>query len=90
MWPMTEDRILLLSVDIDEGRMVIARNNRIRRATDGYARLVEAAVRLHARELAQQLGMDGDGPLPQDFGDRLGDLLVSAPPVARSNGDESA
>ncbi|MDA1359530.1 hypothetical protein O1R50_07850 [Glycomyces luteolus] len=68
----------------------IAAHRGIRRATDGYARLVEAAVRLHTRELAQQLGLDCDGPLPQDFGDRLGALLGSAPPVSPSNGDEPA
>lgn len=53
----------------------------VRRATDGYARLVEAAVRLHARELAEHFGVQCDGPLPQDFGDRMGDLFGSAPPV---------
>jgi hypothetical protein len=61
---------------------------RTRDATDGYARLVEAAVRLHARELAQLLGIDDTGPLPADAGDRFGELLGSAPPVVPGAGLE--
>lgn len=59
-----------------------------RTAVDGYALLVEAAVRLHARDLSQQLGVACDGALPTDFGDRLGDLLGSAPPVAPTDRPE--
>jgi hypothetical protein len=59
---------------------------RTRGATDGYARLVEAAVRLHTRELAQHLGIDHAGPLAPDAGDRFGELLGSAPPVVPGAG----
>lgn len=55
--------------------------SRTRAATDTYARLVEAAVRLHARDLAQSLGIECDGALPADAGDRFDELLGSAPPV---------
>ncbi|MGH8881816.1 MAG: hypothetical protein ACRD0P_31455, partial [Stackebrandtia sp.] len=57
-------------------------HRRTRAATDGYARLVEAAVRLHTRDLAQRLGIDFAGPLPADAGDRFDELLNSAPPAA--------
>lgn len=62
---------------------------RTRSATDGYARLVEAAVRLHTRELAHHLGIDHTGPLSPDVGDRFSDLLGSAPPVVPGAGPES-
>jgi hypothetical protein len=55
---------------------------RTRAATDSYARLVEAAVRLHARDLAQRLGFEYAGPLPADAGDRFDELLNSVPPPA--------
>jgi hypothetical protein len=53
--------------------------NRVRSATDTYALLVEATVRLQARDLAQRLGVACDGPLSTVDGDRLTDLLSSAP-----------
>jgi hypothetical protein len=56
-----------------------------RAATDGYARMVEAAVRLRARDLAQQLGLTDDGPLPADAGDRFDELLNSVPLVESGN-----
>jgi len=55
---------------------------RTRAATDSYARLVEAAVRLHARDLAQRLGIEFAGPLPADAGDLFDELLNSVPPAA--------
>lgn len=54
---------------------------RTRDATEGHARLVEAAVRLNVRELAQRLGIDHAGPLTPDSGERFGELLGSAPPI---------
>ncbi|HVV11950.1 hypothetical protein [Amycolatopsis sp.] len=58
---------------------IVARG-RTRTATDTYARLVEAAVRLYARDLAQRLGIECDGALPADAGNRFDELLNSAPP----------
>ena len=55
---------------------------RTRAAADSYSRLVEAAVRLHARDLAQRLGFECAGPLPADAGDRFGELLNSLPSPA--------
>ncbi|MGW3247396.1 hypothetical protein [Streptomyces sp. NPDC001070] len=62
---------------------------RTRDATDGYARLVEAAVRLHVRELAQRLGIDPAGPLSSHVGDRFSELLGSAPPIVPDARSES-
>lgn len=64
--------------------LVAAGYRRTRSAADAFARLVEAAVRLHTRELARHLGIEHSGPLPTDAGDRFGDLLGSAPPVVPS------
>jgi hypothetical protein len=58
---------------------------RTRSTTDGYAQLVEAAVRLHSRDLARQLGLDYDGPLAADAGDRFDELLNSTPPAVESH-----
>jgi hypothetical protein len=52
---------------------------RTRSAADGYARLIEAAVRLHARDVAHQLGIDFSGPLPVDAGDRISEVIDSVP-----------
>ncbi|NBH05915.1 hypothetical protein GTY80_22005, partial [Amycolatopsis sp. SID8362] len=61
--------------------LAITARTRTRTATDGYARLVEAAVRLHARDLAGQVGIDFAGPLPADAGDRFDEVFASAPPL---------
>ncbi|GAB7186771.1 hypothetical protein ATKI12_6602 [Kitasatospora sp. Ki12] len=45
--------------------------HRTRTATDTYAQLLEAAARLHATDLAQQLGIDHTGPLTHDLGRSL-------------------
>jgi hypothetical protein len=66
--------------------LALSAHRRIRGATDDYARLVEAAIRLHARDLTQRLGIECPGPLPADIGDQLGELLGSAPPVAADSG----
>ncbi|MFD5099408.1 hypothetical protein [Streptomyces albidochromogenes] len=44
---------------------------RLRAAVDAYAQLLEAAVRLHAVELAVQLGTEHAGPLDRLLGDVL-------------------
>jgi hypothetical protein len=62
--------------------LAVAAHRRTRAATDDYARLVEAAVRLRARDLARQLGIELTGPLPADAGDRFYEVLGSTPPPA--------
>jgi hypothetical protein len=49
---------------------------RFRAATDTYATLVEAAVRLHSRELAQHLGIGHNGPLTKRTGAALTGYLA--------------
>lgn len=66
--------------------LVVVCRHRVRASADAYARLVEAAVRLHTRGLAQQLGMECEGPLGGDVGDRLTEVLGSAPPVGSGEG----
>jgi hypothetical protein len=44
---------------------------RIRNTTDTYAQLMEAAARLHAADLAAQLGIDHSGPADPALGDAL-------------------
>ncbi|MFD4604363.1 hypothetical protein ACFWPQ_40900 [Streptomyces sp. NPDC058464] len=53
---------------------------RTRSAADTYATLLEAAARLHARDLAAQLGLDPAGPFTQESGDTLGRHLTPSPP----------
>ncbi|MFD2415705.1 hypothetical protein [Amycolatopsis pigmentata] len=62
--------------------LAIAARGRTRAATDTYAQLVEASVRLHTRDLAERLGIECAGPLPPDAGDRFDEVLGSAPPLA--------
>ena len=52
-------------------------HRRARAATDTYALLVEAAVRLHSVALAQQLGLPHEGPLDREAGWALTSLLHS-------------
>ncbi|WP_141747266.1 hypothetical protein [Streptomyces agglomeratus] len=52
---------------------------RTRTAADTYATLLEAATRLHARDLAEHLGLD-PCPLTQDVGDSLTRHLSPSPP----------
>ncbi|WP_159064566.1 hypothetical protein [Streptomyces olivochromogenes] len=60
--------------------LVITSWRRTRTAADTYATLLEAAVRLHARDLAGQLGLDCDS-LSHESGDALTrHLTPSAPP----------
>ncbi|MFF7174777.1 hypothetical protein [Streptomyces pseudovenezuelae] len=53
---------------------------RTRTAADIYATLLEAAVRLHARDLANHLGLDPAGPLTHESGDALTRHLTTSPP----------
>ncbi|MBT3150003.1 hypothetical protein HTV45_03620 [Streptomyces sp. CHD11] len=53
---------------------------RTRTATDTYATLLEAATRVHARDLADRLGLDATGPLTAEAGDALTRLLVPSTP----------
>ncbi|MFF4503012.1 hypothetical protein [Streptomyces sp. NPDC001401] len=55
--------------------LVTAARLRIRVAVDSYALLLDASVRLHAGNLARTLGLDLNGPLDRDTGDRIGRLL---------------
>jgi len=71
------DRIHGVSVRLP----ALTARTRTRTATDGYARLVEAAVRLRARDLGCQVGLDFEGPLPADAGDRFDEVFASAPPL---------
>lgn len=71
-WPALILAILLVS---------IARH-RIRDAADTYATLLEAAVRVHAGELVQTLGIEGTDPASIQAGDKLMSLLRSTVPVA--------
>ncbi|MFI1030989.1 hypothetical protein [Streptomyces sp. NPDC020951] len=50
--------------------------HRFRAATDGYATLVESAVRLHAQDLARQLGIGRRGPLTLAHGAALSAYLT--------------
>ncbi|MFJ8162346.1 hypothetical protein ACIRBY_15635 [Streptomyces sp. NPDC096136] len=52
---------------------------RTRAATETYALLVEAAVRVHAAELARSLGLDVPATLTQAVGDALTRLLATSP-----------
>lgn len=58
---------------------LIART-RTRTATDTYALLLEAATRIHARDLADRLGLDPTGPLTPDTGALLTFRLTPTPP----------
>ncbi|MFE1989166.1 hypothetical protein [Streptomyces mirabilis] len=53
---------------------------RTRAATDTYALLLEAATRLHTRDLAARLGLDATGPLGPEVGDTLTRHLTPTPP----------
>ncbi|MFE6846471.1 hypothetical protein [Streptomyces sp. NPDC057686] len=60
--------------------IAVTSRQRTRSAADGYATLLEAATRLHARDLAGLLGMDPPGPLTPEAGDALGLHLAPSPP----------
>ncbi|WP_217572248.1 hypothetical protein [Streptomyces sp. GbtcB7] len=53
---------------------------RTRTAADTYATLLEAAARLHTRDLADHLGLDPVGPLTHESGDNLTRHLTTSPP----------
>ncbi|MBO0914951.1 hypothetical protein [Streptomyces laculatispora] len=59
---------------------------RVRSATDTYAQLLEAAARLHATDLAAQLGIDHDGPLSPILGDALTRQLRTRTTIASASG----
>ncbi|KAA9158556.1 hypothetical protein FPZ12_022200 [Amycolatopsis acidicola] len=61
--------------------LAIGARGRVRATTDTYAQLVEAAVRLHTRDLAERLGIEYAGPLTPDAGETFDEVLGSAPPV---------
>ncbi|MDI5973545.1 hypothetical protein POF50_030105 [Streptomyces sp. SL13] len=54
--------------------------HRVRAGADLYAQLLEAAVRVHAGELAAQLGLDHAGPLDAALGEDLTRLLLTRVP----------
>lgn len=61
--------------------LILAGRHRVRSAADVYATLLEAATRLYARELAQNLGFEPPaGPLPRELGDALSRFLTPSPP----------
>ncbi|MEO3749416.1 hypothetical protein [Streptomyces sp. B6B3] len=53
---------------------------RTRAASHTYALLLEATTRLHARDLADRLGVDATGPLTPEVGDTLTRHLTPTPP----------
>lgn len=59
--------------------LAVTARSRIRAASDSLAALVEAAARLHAADLARQLGLDIAGPFGLDTGDALTRMLRSEP-----------
>ncbi|MFJ1844420.1 hypothetical protein [Streptomyces sp. NPDC088146] len=59
--------------------LALTARSRIRGATDSYAQLLEAGARLHATDLAVQLGIDHTGPLDTALGDALTHQLRSLP-----------
>ncbi|MCG7523620.1 hypothetical protein MHW47_04050 [Streptomyces sp. OfavH-34-F] len=78
-WPAAGVSLLLL----------LTARHRTRAAAESYARLVEATVRLRTVELLGLLGVDHSGPLSDDVGDVLNDLLDSRLPVLEA-GPEGA
>ncbi|WP_073224352.1 hypothetical protein [Streptomyces sp. NBRC 110465] len=65
--------------------LVLAGRRRTRTAIDTYATLLEASTRLHARDLAERLGLDAGGPVTPEAGDALTRLLTpSSPPPPSS------
>ncbi|WP_406440597.1 hypothetical protein OHB14_16930 [Streptomyces sp. NBC_01613] len=63
------------------GGLALTSATRTRAATETYALLLEAAVRLHTPDLARHLGMDHTGPLTPETGAGLNHLLLANPPV---------
>ncbi|GAA1530707.1 hypothetical protein GCM10009730_44960 [Streptomyces albidochromogenes] len=61
------------------GVLALTARFRLRGAVDAYAQLLEAAVRLHAVELAEQLGIEHAGPLDRLLGDALSQRLRTRP-----------
>ncbi|MEV5986417.1 hypothetical protein AB0L85_15585 [Streptomyces sp. NPDC052051] len=60
---------------------------RMRAAADAYALLLEAATRLHARDLAGHLGLDTTTPLTPEAADTLTRYLAPTPPPPPDGGD---
>ncbi|MGW4064630.1 hypothetical protein ACWEGE_40520 [Amycolatopsis sp. NPDC004747] len=52
---------------------------RIRRSVGVYADLVEAAVDLHGREVAERLGFEAVGPLTPEVGERVSEAIRKRP-----------
>ncbi|WP_435601171.1 hypothetical protein [Streptomyces sp. C10-9-1] len=66
------------------GVLAVTSWRRTRTAADTYATLLEAAARLHARDLADHLGLDPAGPFTHEAGDTLTrHLTPSTPPGQR-------
>ncbi|WP_329315700.1 hypothetical protein OG723_35845 [Streptomyces sp. NBC_01278] len=64
--------------------LAVTARHRTRAATDTYARLLEAAVRLHATDLAQQLDINEPSPLTRNLGRTLTSRLrTQLPPPSR-------
>jgi hypothetical protein len=61
------------------GGVLVTARWRTRDAAAVYADLVEAAVDLHGRDLAAQLGLDATGPLGRDLGGGITSLLRKDP-----------
>ncbi|MET7648179.1 hypothetical protein ABZS83_32060 [Streptomyces sp. NPDC005426] len=59
---------------------------RLRAAADTYAQLLSAAARLHATDLAIQLGIEHTGPLDRGLGDAITEQLRTSSPHPRPPG----
>ncbi|TRV81500.1 hypothetical protein FKN01_03350 [Streptomyces sp. 130] len=70
--------------------LALTARHRTRAAAESYAQLVEATVRLRTVELLGLLGVDHSGPLSQEAGDTLNDLLESRLPVSDGPGLDPA
>ncbi|MFF2519778.1 hypothetical protein [Streptomyces sp. NPDC058086] len=69
--------------------LAITARYRFRSAVDAYTRLLEAAIRLHATDLAAQLGIDHSGPPDPVLGNALSQHLGSRAPTPPASGGAS-
>ncbi|MEJ8652793.1 hypothetical protein WKI65_33205 [Streptomyces sp. MS1.AVA.3] len=60
--------------------LTITARTRTHTATNTYALLLEATTRIHARKIAEHLGLDPTGPLFPEAGDTLTRHLTPTPP----------
>jgi hypothetical protein len=65
--------------------LLLVSRRRTRAAVDQYATLLEAACRLHARELAERLGFENAAaPLSRETGGAVTRALMHSPPPVDS------